>query len=231
MRKLKILLFGAHPDDIETGAGGALQSLICSGHDVQTIIATCGMNADDRSTRRKETFTAHDILGAKAPTILRNLEGYFFANQETIKEFEQYLEEMNPDVVFTHWPVDVHPHHRALAALTLGPCLLAGKTTEVFCYEAASVTHAQSLGFIPTHYVSMSYTHRVTKATAIDAFVSQHGDQLATVFQALAESRGKECNMAQAEGFVRLTRHAEILPELKELLIPTPYALPKASWG
>lgn len=228
---LKICIFGAHPDDLETGMGATLHALVDLGHDVQSIIATCGTTQQEHAIRMNETFAAHALLGAKPPSILGWSENDFHTDEKTVKQFYSYMEVLNPDVIFTHWPVDVHPHHRALAALTLGPCLLKGKTTEVFCYEAASATHSQSLGFIPTHYVDTPYIYGISKGQAIRAFTSQQGDQLATVFSALGESRGKECGRASAEGFVRLTRHAEILPELQELFMPTKFVLPKASWG
>ena len=57
--KRKILVFGAHPDDPETGAGGTICLLAQAGHDVTVVYLTRG--------QASSSFTSREVAAAPAP--------------------------------------------------------------------------------------------------------------------------------------------------------------------
>ncbi|HVP82974.1 MAG TPA: PIG-L family deacetylase, partial [Nitrososphaeraceae archaeon] len=59
-----ILVFGAHPDDIEIGMGGTITKLVHLGHEVIMVIATLPnfTNADKKDERKLEAISSATIL-------------------------------------------------------------------------------------------------------------------------------------------------------------------------
>lgn len=209
MNKLKIAVFSAHPDDMETGLGGTLHKLALEGHEIHSYVITVATQQ-----RRVESLLAHSVLGIK-PQFMEHNDGGLYADKATIAEFEQIIETLSPDVVFSHSPIDVHPDHRAAGILTLGPVLKRGVTCEVFLYEVASTTHLQTLGFTPTHYVALGDIDLSAKRTMIESHRSQAPEKLAKVHTAMQMARGEDIDMPHAEAFIRLTRSDTLLPELQ----------------
>jgi hypothetical protein len=70
-KKLRVVVFGAHPDDPESGCGGLIALLTEAGHEVIVAYATCFRG--DRKiggqpeglVRRREATAACEILGAR----------------------------------------------------------------------------------------------------------------------------------------------------------------------
>jgi N-acetylglucosamine malate deacetylase 1 len=50
---MKILAFGAHPDDLEIGMGGTITKLISYGHEVTMVVGNC-----DKYGRMREAKNA-----------------------------------------------------------------------------------------------------------------------------------------------------------------------------
>ena len=68
----KILVFGAHPDDIEIGMGGTITKLVKLGHDVIMVITTLPnfTIADNKEERKLEAISSATILGCNSPEFL-----------------------------------------------------------------------------------------------------------------------------------------------------------------
>ena len=60
-----IMVFGAHPDDLEIGMGGTISKLIKLGYNVIMVIATLPnfTSADKKDERKKEAQSSANILG------------------------------------------------------------------------------------------------------------------------------------------------------------------------
>src|SRR5262249_57462717 len=70
-KKLRVVVFGAHPDDPESGCGGLIALLAKAGHEVTVAYATCfrgerkiGAEAEG-GVRRREATAACQVLRAK----------------------------------------------------------------------------------------------------------------------------------------------------------------------
>jgi LmbE family N-acetylglucosaminyl deacetylase len=201
-KKLRIVIFGAHCDDPETGVGGLASKLSKAGHEV--IMAYAATFRDDRkineepedAVRRRESTEASAILGAKP---------YFFPfNMSTLtndavtaKEFSDWLNGMHPDIVITHWPMDTHPNHQVVGALTWQAYRHEGGWS-LYYFEV--LTDTQSLSFKPDVYVDITDAVDIKKQ-AVDRLVSQDPNELWTLHDAMQRMRGKECGCERAEAF------------------------------
>ena len=121
-RKLRVVVFGAHPDDPESGCGGLIALLRKDGHEVIAAYATCfrgerkiGDEAE-AVVRRREATAACQVLGAK-PYFFDYAHEKLQADADTLEAVAAWLKEVRPDVVVTHWPLDTHPNHHVTSSL------------------------------------------------------------------------------------------------------------------
>ncbi len=117
----RVLVVGPHPDDQELGMGGTIMRLAQEGHDVLLLDVTDGEPTPhgDHETRKKEAAAALEILRAGATgTVDRWLLG--LPNREVEHTIENrhkiagVIRAWRAQVVFTTYPVDAHPDHRAV---------------------------------------------------------------------------------------------------------------------
>ena len=84
--KIDILIFGAHPDDVELGCGGTVIKLIAQGKKVAIIDLTKGElgTRGTAETRKEECENATKILGVAMRENMDYKDG-FFENDEAHK--------------------------------------------------------------------------------------------------------------------------------------------------
>jgi bacillithiol biosynthesis deacetylase BshB1 len=109
-----ILVVGPHPDDQELGMGGAIVRFASQGHDVLLLDLTNGEPTPhgDPGTRAKEAAKAAEILGVRRITldlINREVEHTVAARRKVAS----VMREHQSQIVFTPYPEDAHPDHRA----------------------------------------------------------------------------------------------------------------------
>jgi LmbE family N-acetylglucosaminyl deacetylase len=207
---LKVVCVGAHPDDPESGCGGTLARYVGAGHRVTVIYLTRGeagirgkTHAEAAAIRTAEAEAACQLLGAKA-VFAGQIDGATEINRERALALGKLLAAEEPDVVFTHWPIDTHPDHQAASLLTLRAYLTAGRRFPLYFFEVNS--GSQTLGFPPTAYVDITATREKKKA-ALFAHRSQNGEQIYRKHHEVMETfRGRELGVAAAEAFATLAR-------------------------
>ena len=126
--KLDILVFGAHPDDVELGCAGTILKHIKQGLKVGIIDFTKGElgTRGTSETRTEETENATKILGVKMRENMGFKDG-FFQNDESHKfELIKKIRQYRPEIVITNAPSDRHPDHGKASDLTIESCFLAG---------------------------------------------------------------------------------------------------------
>src|SRR5262249_42860997 len=117
-KKLKIVVFGGHPDDPESGAGGLVATLTRLGHEVILAYATTYrggrrvLGRPEAEVRQQEAAAACKVLGA-SPRFFPYAHEQLVADQATLRAISAWLDEVKPDIVVTHWPLDTHPNHHA----------------------------------------------------------------------------------------------------------------------
>jgi LmbE family N-acetylglucosaminyl deacetylase len=114
----RVLCLGAHSDDIEIGAGGALLKLAGQIPDLEVewfVFSAPGPRAEE-ARRSADEFLAG--VARKHVEIGSFRESYFPSEWLSIKNwFEQVKAKFDPDVVFTHYRDDRHQDHRVLSDL------------------------------------------------------------------------------------------------------------------
>lgn len=120
---LRILVFGAHPDDSDLRCGGMAIKWRALGHDVKFVSMTNGdtghheMGGGPLARRRyEETQAAAEVAGIEYEVFdIHNgaLEPNLFYRGMTIVAIREY----RPDLVICHRACDYHPDHRAVGVL------------------------------------------------------------------------------------------------------------------
>ena len=120
---LRIIVFGAHPDDCELDAGGTAARWAKLGHKVKFVSATNGdighhelAGAILARRRTAEVQKCAQILGIETE-VLDIHDGEILPTLENRRTFTRKIREWNADVVISHRPNDYHPDHRYTAQL------------------------------------------------------------------------------------------------------------------
>ncbi|HMH33989.1 MAG TPA: PIG-L deacetylase family protein [Puia sp.] len=209
IEKKKIICVGGHPDDPESGCGGTLAQLVQAGHEVTIIYLTTGeagipgkSHAEAAAIRKQEAIKACEVLDAK-PVFAGQVDGDTIVNREWFNKMKELIDLENPDMVFTHWPVDTHPDHQAASILTIHTWMRTGKKYPLYFFEVC--TGEQSMIFHPTDYVDITTTQE-QKRKSVYCHVSQDPPGIyACGHAAMEEFRGRELGVKAAEAFVRMT--------------------------
>jgi len=121
--KLRIVVFGAHPDDSEIKAGGVAAMWAAQGHHVKFVSVTNGdighatMAGGPLAKRRtREVEAADKILGVQAK-VLDIHDGELMPTLENRRKLVREIREWKADIVMGHRPNDYHPDHRYVGVL------------------------------------------------------------------------------------------------------------------
>jgi LmbE family N-acetylglucosaminyl deacetylase len=115
----RLLLLGAHSDDIEIGCGGTILRLLAEWKRLEVCWVVFGA----QSVRAAEaTRSAERLLGnrVKKTIVARGFrDGFFpYIGGEIKDAFEELKRAFNPDLIFTHTRHDLHQDHRLICELT-----------------------------------------------------------------------------------------------------------------
>ncbi|HUT95590.1 MAG TPA: PIG-L family deacetylase [Thermoguttaceae bacterium] len=121
--KLRIIAFGAHPDDCEFKVGGTAAKWAALGHRVKLVSVTNGdighwrMAGGPLAQRRTaEVHEAAKRLGITAE-VLDIHDGELMPTLENRRTITRLIREWKADIVLSHRPNDYHPDHRYTGVL------------------------------------------------------------------------------------------------------------------
>ena len=196
-RPLSVLAIGAHPDDIEIGAGGILLSLAESqpGLRARYVVLT------GTPERRQEARNAARAFLPAADLVvdLHDLpEGRLPAVWGEVKEaIEEVAQTCSPDLIIAPGPGDAHQDHRTIAEIV--PTVFRDRL--FLAYEVPKWDG--DLGRPPVYFPLPDAVARRKVELLHKCFPSQrHRDWWDDeVFLGLARLRGMECRARYAEAF------------------------------
>jgi LmbE family N-acetylglucosaminyl deacetylase len=202
---LSVLAIGAHPDDIEIGAGGLLLGLAESELRVRYVVLTGTADRHEEARQAARAF----MPGAELAIDLFDLpEGRLPAAWGSVKEIlEEIAQSCSPDVILAPSSVDAHQDHRTIAELV--PTVFRDHLN--LAYEIPKWDGDLSR---PSIYVPLSAETARRKVELLHkCFPSQRGRDWwdDEVFLGLARLRGMECR----------TRYAEAFRCAKSMILPT----------
>lgn len=135
--KLRIIVFGAHPDDCEIGAGGSAAMWAAAGHHVKFVSTTNGdighatMAGGPLAKRRTaEVEKAAAILGIETQ-VLDIHDGELMPTLENRKIICRLIRDWKADLVLSHRTNDYHPDHRYTGILVQDAAFMV--TVPSFC--------------------------------------------------------------------------------------------------
>ena len=134
---LRIICFGAHPDDAEYKNGGTAALWAEQGHKVKLVSVTNGdighfeMAGGTLAQRRSaEVKAAAKILGVESE-VLDIHDGELLPTLENRKKIVKLIREWKADLVISHRPWDYHPDHRYVGVLVQDAAFMV--TVPYFC--------------------------------------------------------------------------------------------------
>ena len=126
--KLDILAFGAHPDDVELGAGATIAKEISLGKKVGIVDLTRG-ELGTRGTaaiRDAEAKAAAASLGVLVRENLELADGFFKNDSESQMRVIEMIRTYQPEVVLCNAIQDRHIDHGKGSSLVSDACFLSG---------------------------------------------------------------------------------------------------------
>ena len=126
--KLDILVFGAHPDDVELSCGATLAKEISLGKKVGIIDLTRGELGTRGSAdiRDIEAANAAKILGVAVRENLRFDDGFFTNDKKHQLEVIKMIRKYQPEIVLCNAIDDRHIDHPKGSRLVSDACFLSG---------------------------------------------------------------------------------------------------------
>jgi LmbE family N-acetylglucosaminyl deacetylase len=194
---LTVLAVGAHPDDIEIGAGGTLLTLARSypGLRVQYTVLT-GTAA--RQAEARQAARAFLPQADVAVELHQLPDGRLPAAWSRVKEvLEQIAGRCSPDLILAPWHDDAHQDHRTVAEIM--PTVF--RDGLLLSYEIPKWDG--DLGRPSVYFPLPAETARLKVDLLNKSFPSQHRRDWwdEEIFLGLARLRGTECRTRYAEAF------------------------------
>src|SRR5688572_3289939 len=187
-RKLRIIAFGAHPDDCDIKFGGTAAKFAKAGHQVKFVSVTNGdaghheIGGGMLAMRRyKETQESAKRLGIAEYEVFDNHDAELLPTLEIRRQVIRAIRKWNADIVIAPRPNDYHPDHRYTGVLVqdaaylvvvpnVTPDVPALKDNPVFLYYQDRFQKPSP--FRPDVVVALDDVWD-TKVKALDAHVSQ----------------------------------------------------------
>lgn len=204
--KLKVVVTGGHPGDPEYGCGGTVARYADLGHEVILLYLNEGEPGkrpkEGDEHRVAEATKACEILGAR-PLFAGQMDGASVLDAEHYDQFRKILENEQPNIVFTQWPIDNHRDHRAISMLVYDAWRQMGRKFAFYYYEVSN--GEDTIQFAPTHYVDITATAD-RKRKACFAHASQTPERYYELQEMVTRMRGIESGHKLAEAYIRLVQ-------------------------
>jgi LmbE family N-acetylglucosaminyl deacetylase len=195
---MKVLAFGAHPDDMEIGMGGTIAKHARAGDEVLMVVATI---PSQRERRREEAQHGAEILGAQLHLLNIPAEELEY-NRKIIRQIDRVLEDFAPDLIYTHWDQDSHQDHNTVSRAVISAA--RKNRSSLLMYEQTIPGGIVPGGFKAQSFVDIADFIEV-KIASILAHKSQHevngGDLWLQGVKGRAMYRGYQINVPYAEAF------------------------------
>src|SRR5579871_756216 len=121
---IRVIAFGAHPDDADIKSAGVAAKFAAKGHLVKFVSVTngdaghCQMGGGELAKRRRaEAKEAARRYGIAEYEVLDNHDGELMPSLEVRKEIIRLIREWKADIVLAPRPYDYHPDHRYTGVL------------------------------------------------------------------------------------------------------------------
>ena len=215
---MNILVVGAHPDDELLGAGGTVARHVKNGDRVTLAILCEGITQRYDDSRHEvvqhQSRVAAEILGVNNVVIgsLPDQRLDTLPISTVAQGIEEIVRDVEPEIVYTHFPADLNRDHRIAAEATMiATRPYASKVRELLAFETPSSTEWGAIGMSPSFQPSVFVDITDTLETKLKAFAvyeaevrePPHPRSLESL-RSRASSWGSIVGVRSAEAFVPL---------------------------
>jgi LmbE family N-acetylglucosaminyl deacetylase len=179
--KLRIIVFGAHPDDAEYKAGGTAAKWARLGHHVKLVSVTNGdighwqMAGGPLAQRRAaESAAVAKKLGVTSE-VLDIHDGELIPSLENRRTITRLIREWKADIVISHRPWDYHPDHRYVGVLVQDAAFMV--TVPFICPDTPVLTKNPVFLFSSDNF-QKPYPFQADIAVSIDDSFDQKLDAI-----------------------------------------------------
>jgi len=150
---MKILVFAAHPDDVEPQMGGTILKHVANGDSVSIIQVTSPLVNGDKHIRQSEARQAARVLQSEIEFLdINSMQLHDF--RKLVSIFDNILDAKQPERVYTCWPHDSHQEHTIVSNMVLSA------TRKNFCdvlfFEPIIPGGIMPVGFEPNLFIDIS---------------------------------------------------------------------------
>lgn len=204
-----ILVFGAHPDDLEIGMGGTIPKLVGLGYEVNLVVATLPnfVESDKKEERRQEATMSAKIMGCKTPEFLDLSPEELTYERKFVTLIDNIIKKHNPSAVFTQWIGDSHQDHQILTKAVISA---SRDLNDLYMYETTIPGGITEQTFRSQLYIDITNTLEIKK-NALECFDSQRircGNFWIDSIIGRCSYRGYQMNTKYAEAFeiIKITK-------------------------
>ena len=205
---MKILVVGAHLDDIELACGGTIAKAIRNGHEVKALIMSkSGYTNKEGKIQRSDEIAVKEGVDALKTLGIKDIEILEFPTKDipfrsdVVNAIDVVMSEYDPDIIFTHHPFDTHQAHEGVAKATIAA---ARRKNTVFFFEPIQPSGRSYVAFKPEMYVGIDDTVDV-KIAALKKHKSEYkkfgGEDWIKGVKSRCGFRGYEIGKQYAEAF------------------------------
>ena len=211
---LRIICFGAHPDDCELQAGGVASMWAAKGHKVKLVSVTNGDIGHWRDAggplalrRKAEVEAAAKILGI-ATEVLDIHDGELLPTVENRREITRLIREWKADMVLGPRPNDYHPDHRYTGVLVQDAAYMV--TVPFFCPDVPHLKSNPVFLYYPDSFQKPN-PFRPEVAVSIDSVIEKKLDALGVIVSQFAEGGANgSADSLPADPEKQKLRHQEV---------------------
>jgi LmbE family N-acetylglucosaminyl deacetylase len=188
--KLRIICFGAHPDDCELQASGTGALWAARGHHVLFVSVTNGDIGHWREAggplyqrRKGEVEQAHKLCGIDG-YIMEVHDGELLPSLENRRTITRLIREWRADVVMSHRPNDYHPDHRYTGVLVQDAAYMV--TVPFFCPDTPVMKKNPAFFYYPDRF-NKPNPFQPDVVVSIDSVIAKKVDALALMVSQFQE--------------------------------------------
>ncbi|SRR6266508_3196479 len=212
--KLRIICFGAHPDDCELQAGGVAAMWSAKGHKVKFVAVTNGDIGHWREAggplalrRKAEVEAAAKILGITSE-VLDIHDGELLPTLEYRRTITRLIREWDADIVMSHRPNDYHPDHRYTGVLVQDAAYMV--TVPFICPDIAPLKKNPVFIYYPDSFQKPN-PFQPDVAVAIDSVIEKKLDALGVIVSQFYEGGANgSAELIPAEPAKQKERHQQV---------------------
>jgi len=165
-----VLVIAAHPDDEILGAGGSLAKLVRRGHPVHALVACEGESVrygtpGEQIAQQEHARQAAAMIGFASFNCLMLPDQRLdtLAQIDLNQQLEQVIDELRPQIVFTHCDGDINRDHQVLHDAVM----VATRPSRAFIREVLGFETPSSTGLWPRQHFSPDTFEVITETLEV----------------------------------------------------------------